>query len=94
MARKTTGALSAKLTQDSERYTREADEIRGQAQQRDAESEHAEARALQFDFSEGLLELGLVMSSLYFLSRRWLFVGFGAASAASGMLLGIVGWLS
>ena len=87
-------AFSAKLTQDSERYTKEAEEIRAIAQERDDESKHAERRALRFDVGEGFLELGLVVSSLYFLSRRRFFVVFGGVGAVVGTLIGIIGWLS
>jgi hypothetical protein len=88
------GAFSAKLTQDSERYMKEAEEIRAIAQQRDEESKHAERRALRFDVGEGFLELGLVMSSLYFLSRKRFFVAFGAVGAVAGTFIGIIGWMS
>ena len=87
-------AFSAKLTQDSERYTREAQEISGIAQQRDEESKHAEHRALRFDLGEGFLELGLVMSSLYFLSRKRLFVAFGGVGAVIGTIIGVIGCFS
>jgi hypothetical protein len=86
--------LSAKLTQDSERYTKEAEGIRTVAQERDEESKHSERRALRFDMGEGFLELGLVMSSLYFLSRKRFFVALGAVGAVTGTVLGIIGWLS
>jgi len=87
-------ALSAKLTQDSERYTKEAEDIRTAAQALDEQSKHAERRALRFDVGEGFLELGLVMSSLYFLSRKRFFVAFGGVGAAVGTLLGVLGWWS
>jgi len=87
-------AFGARLREDSERYTREAEGIRSIAQERDQESRHAERRALRFDIGEGFLELGLVMSSLYFLSRRRFFVAFGGVGALVGTLLGILGGLS
>jgi hypothetical protein len=87
-------AISAKLTQDGERYTMQAEEIRTIAQQRDDESKHSERRALRFDIGEGFLELGLVMSSLYFLSRKRFFVVLGGLGAVVGTLLGAIGWLS
>jgi hypothetical protein len=87
-------AFGAKLTQDSERYGKEAEDISAIAQQRDEESKHAERRALRFDIAEGFLELGLVMSSLYFLSRKRFFVAFGGIGAIVGTLLGIAGWVS
>jgi hypothetical protein len=86
--------VAGRLQQDAERYARDADGIEKMAQDRDAESVHAEARALRFDLGEGFLELGLVLSSLYFLSRKRLFVGLGVASAAVGTVIGIVGLLT
>jgi hypothetical protein len=87
-------ASSAKLSQDSERYTKEAEDIKAIAQTLDEESQHAERRALRFDLGEGFLELGLVMSSLYFLSRKRFFVAFGGVGAAAGTIIGIIGALS
>ena len=87
-------ALSAKLSQDSERYTREAQELFATATEADKESTHSEHRALRFDVGEGFLELGLVMSSLYFLSRKRMFVVFGGVGAAAGTIIGIIGWFS
>ncbi len=90
-------ALSATLTQQAERYAKEADAIRKEAESWGSASERAEKRALRFDLGEGFLELGLVMSSLYFLSRRRFFVAFGALAAAVGTLIGtsaLIPWLS
>jgi hypothetical protein len=87
-------AASARLSQDSERYTKEAEDIKAIALERDQQSQRAERRALRFDVGEGFLELGLVMSSLYFLSRKRFFVAFGGLGAAAGTIIGVVGWLS
>lgn len=87
-------ALSAKLAQDSERYAKEAEALGSSATEADRESKHSERRALWFDVGEGFLELGLVMSSLYFLSHKRFFVAFGGIGALAGALIGIIGWLS
>jgi uncharacterized membrane protein len=87
-------STSAKLTDDSERYAREAEDIGTLAQRLDAESKHSEQRALRLDVGEGFLELGLVMCSLYFLSRKRLFVSLGGVGAVAGTLIGAFGWLS
>jgi hypothetical protein len=42
---------------------------------------------------EGLLELGLVLSSLYFLAKRRFFPLLGAAAALSGTAIGVAGLL-
>jgi hypothetical protein len=87
-------AVSSKFTQDSERYAKEADAIGAVARDRDSESKHAEDRAIRFDLGEGFLELGLVMSSLYFLSHRRFFVGLGSLAAAIGTVIGVMGLLA
>jgi len=84
----------SKLQQEQNKYAADSAEIQKVAEDRDAESRHSERRALRFDLGEGLLELGLVMSSLYFLSRRRFFVGLGSVAAIIGTVLGILGWLA
>jgi hypothetical protein len=86
-------AASAKFTQDSQRYAKEAEQISAIARDRDAESKHAEDRAIRFDLAEGFLELGLVMSSLYFLSHRRFFVALGGTAAVVGTVIGVLGLL-
>ena len=58
-----------------------------------AESKKVEQRALRYDFGEGLLEIGLVLSSLYFIARRKLFPIVGVASGLIGLLIAITGLL-
>jgi hypothetical protein len=87
-------AVSDKFIQDSERYAKEADAISATARDRDRESKHAEDRAIRFDLGEGFLELGLVMSSLYFLSRSRFFVALGSVAAATGTVIGLTGLLA
>jgi hypothetical protein len=87
-------AVSGRLSQDSERYAREADQIGSVARDRDGESKHAEDRAVRFDLGEGFLELGLVMSSLYFLSHKRFFVALGGVAAAGGTVIGVMGLLA
>jgi hypothetical protein len=41
---------------------------------------------------EGFLELGLVLSSLYFLSKRKFFPIFGGLAAIIGTVLGVAGF--
>lgn len=87
-------ALSAKLTQERDRYAKEAEQIQAEAKLRDDESAHAEKRGLLFDLGEGFLELGLVMSSLYFLSKKRFFVGLGGIAALIGTVVGMLGFIS
>ena len=88
-----TQPAEAKLKADSERYERDAEEIQKEAKQRENETERAERQALRFDLGEGLLELGLVLCSLYFLSKRKFFPAFGALAALAGTVIGASGLL-
>jgi len=87
-------AVAGRFAQDSERYAKDAEGIQTLARERDAQSRHAEDRAARFDLGEGFLELGLVMSSLYFLSRKRFFVVFGAIAAVGGSIIGVIGFLA
>jgi hypothetical protein len=75
------------LTSQRDKYAHDASDIQKVAQEKDHETELAEARALQFDLGEGFLELGLVLSSLYFLAHKRLFPAAGMTAAALGILL-------
>ncbi len=81
------GALSAKFQKESERYKRESEEIQNGAKEKEAECSLAEKKALRYDLGEGLLELGLVLSSLYFISKKKLFPSVGITSAVLGLVI-------
>jgi hypothetical protein len=83
-----------RYTAEKVRYQKEGEEAQADARKTDLESAHVESRALRFDFGEGLLEVGLILTSLYFISKSTVFpvVGMtcaiaGIATAASGYLL-------
>ncbi len=78
--------LQAFATQ-RDKYANDAKDIQKTAEEKDAETHHSEAKALRFDLGEGFLELGLVLSSLYFLARKRLFPVAGIAAALLGVAL-------
>jgi hypothetical protein len=82
-----------KLEGARSKYASDAEAIQQDAKAKDKESETEEVRALRFDIGEGLLELGLVLCSLYFLARKNFFPIFGVLSAAAGTAMGIWGFL-
>lgn len=86
-------SIATRFAAESEGYAKDAEAIQKIARERDAESSRAESRAVRFDLGEGFLELGLVMSSLYFLSRRRFFVALGGSAAAVGTVIGVLGFL-
>lgn len=67
--------------------------LEAEARAAEAKTELEEKRALRFDIGEGLLELGLVLTSLYFLARNAFFPIFGVLCALGGIAMGIVGWM-
>jgi hypothetical protein len=81
------------LNKEKERYAHDTEEIKKEADAKDNESDHEEARAAWFDLGEGFLELGLVLSSLYFLSKARFFPAIGGLGALIGLGLGIYGYL-
>ena len=90
-AAKTTAA-KARFDAQAAKYTKDAEEIKARAEEKIHHTEQAEHRALAFDLSEGFLELGLVLTSLYFLSRNKLFPVAGGVAALIGIALGVVGF--
>jgi hypothetical protein len=82
-----------KLKAARQKYADDAVALQSDAQAKEAKTENEENRALKFDIGEGLLELGLVLCSLFFLARNVLFPLFGTLTAAAGIVLGLWGWL-
>jgi len=78
---------------EKKRYTAESKEAQEDAQRMDEKAGHVEDKALRFDFGEGLLEIGLVLSSLYFISRSKLFPVVGVISALLGIAAAVSGYL-
>jgi hypothetical protein len=58
-----------------------------EAQEKETEATRIEHRALRFDFGEGLLEIALVLSSLYFISRKMLFPVIGIVAGVAGAVM-------
>lgn len=82
-----------KYSDQSQRYAEETKEIEQKAREAEAETLREESRAVRLDIGEGFLELGLVLSSLYFLSKRKFFPVIGVTAAVIGTVLGVLGFL-
>jgi hypothetical protein len=78
---------------DKKKYAHDSDVAQQDAKDQDAEAGRVEARALRYDFGEGLLEIGLVLTSLYFISRSKLFPVMGGLSAVLGVGIALTGLL-
>jgi hypothetical protein len=80
-----------KYAAQKKKYGQDSDTAQAAAKARDDEAAHVEARALRYDFGEGLLEIGLVLTSLYFISRSKLFPVAGLISAIAGTAIALSG---
>jgi Domain of unknown function (DUF4337) len=81
----------AEYEKSKAKYDRQSEELQKEAKHLEEDGKGVEKRALHFDFGEGLLEIGLVLSSLYFIARRKLFPRVGMVAAAVGAVLAVMG---
>jgi hypothetical protein len=88
-----TEAPARKLEAARAKYAADAERIQDEARAKDEDTKTEERRALRFDIGEGLLELGLVLCSLYFLARKAFFPAFGVLSSIAGTAMGAAGFL-
>ena len=85
--------ILADYAREKEKYESESKKIQDEAKGDDEGAEADEHKALRFDMGEGLLEIGLVLSSLYFISRKTLFPTIGLIAGVSGAAIAITGML-
>jgi hypothetical protein len=83
----------AHYASEKKRYAKDSETAQDQARDKDKEAAHVEDRALRYDFGEGLLEIGLVLTSLYFISRSKLFPVVGVIAALLGTVIAAMGLL-
>jgi hypothetical protein len=82
-----------RFKKDIERYDKESEDVRKEATALEKKVETAEDRALRYDFGEGLIEIGLVLSSLYFIAKRHIFPIVGVIAGVAGILIATSGLL-
>jgi hypothetical protein len=87
-------AVVDRYSKQSAHYAEETKDIEKEARTKRDETVREEGRAVRLDIGEGFLELGLVLSSLYFLSKRRFFPVIGITAAVIGTALGIAGFLA
>jgi len=86
-----TAELLADYARQKKKYEKEDNEIMAEARHADENAEANERRALRFDFGEGLLEIALVVTSLYFISHKSLFPVVGLIAGIAGAVVAITG---
>lgn len=83
----------ARYTSEKKRYAKDSETAQDAAREKDREAAHVEDKALRYDFGEGLLEIGLVLTSMYFISRSKLFPAIGVTAAVAGTVIAAMGFL-
>jgi hypothetical protein len=73
------------------KYEADSKKIQEEATANGEAAEADEHRALRYDIGEGLLEIGLVLSSLYFISRKKMFPAIGLIAAIAGTVVALMG---
>jgi hypothetical protein len=76
--------MLADTRQQKKKYEDQGKEIQAEARHDEELAETDERRALRYDFGEGLLEIGLVLSSLYFISHKKMFPAMGLIAGLAG----------
>lgn len=76
------------------KYERESETAQKDAEEKDRQAARLEDKALRFDIGEGLLEIGLVLTSLYFIARSKLFPVVGIVATLVGAGIAALGFLT
>jgi len=87
------GQTAARYESEQKKYEKESKEVKEEAQQKEKETGHTEDKALRYDLGEGMLEIGVVMASLYFIAHRKLFPVISLAFGIIGIVVAISGAL-
>ena len=86
----TTAALEDYAAQKT-KYKEEAKQIQELVKEDAQKADDSEHRALRYDLGEGLLEVGLVLSSIYFISRKKMFPAIGLIAGLTGASIALTG---
>jgi hypothetical protein len=70
-------------------YANRSLKIQSEAEAFDRAAEASEHRGLRYDIGEGLLEIALVLTSLYFISRKKLFPAIGILAGIAGAAIAL-----
>ncbi|MGA3044744.1 MAG: DUF4337 domain-containing protein [Bryobacteraceae bacterium] len=85
--------ILAQFAKEKQKYVEQSKELQEKATGQKEASEAAERRALRYDLGEGLLEIALVLSSLYFIARKMLFPAIGLIAGVAGLIVAFTGLL-
>lgn len=83
-----------RYARDKDKYAKQAKEIQEEANALEGRTTALESRALNYDLGEGLLEIGLILTSLYFISKSKMFPTVGLIASLCGVAMAVWGLLS
>jgi len=83
----------ARYQEEEKKYERDSKEVEKIAKEKEAETAHIEEKALRYDLGEGMLEIGVVLASLYFIARRRLFPIISVTFGVIGIVIALSGVL-
>lgn len=86
-----TEKMRADYVVQKKKYAEQGTEIQHTAENNEALAAADERRALRYDIGEGLFEIGVVMSSLYFIARKNLFPVIGIVAGILGAVAALSG---
>jgi hypothetical protein len=85
--------MLAQYEKDKKKYEDSSEKLHAEAERLDKLAETDEARGMNYDIGEGLLEIGLVLTSLYFISRKTMFPLLGLIAGGAGIVMAVLGLL-
>jgi hypothetical protein len=86
-------SLRVKYGKELERYSKEKEDIQGEARSLEKERDVAQKRANRFDSGEGLLEVALVITSITLLTKRRIYWRTGIVVGTVGVIVALTGLL-
>lgn len=88
-----TAKTITQYSKEQNKYKSELADIKAEADKTVEEGKLVHRKTSYFELAEGLLEISMILSSLYFLSRKKLFPILGLLLGISGGFIGILGLL-
>ncbi len=82
-----------RYAKDKVKYAKQSEKLQEEANHLEEETALLENRALRYDFGEGLLEIGLILTSLYFISKSKMFPVVGLIASICGIGVALLGLL-
>jgi hypothetical protein len=83
--------IRADYEKQAQKYEGQSKANQDKAREADEAAERDEHVALRYDIGEGLLEIGLVLSSLYFIARKRMFPVMGIVAGILGAVSAVLG---